>query len=60
MKRLQQYLKDVIQELKKVTWLSKEELVASTSVVIAFAIAMGLFVWGVDFALSRVLNAIMN
>jgi preprotein translocase subunit SecE len=52
MQKIQNYIKDVIQEMKKVTWPSQDELKGSTMVVIVFAIVMGVFVAGVDFILS--------
>lgn len=56
MQKFQQYIKDVIQELKKVTWPSQEELKGSTMVVIVFAIIMGCFVAGIDFGLSMLVS----
>jgi len=52
MQKFQNYIKDVIQEMKKVTWPSQEELKGSTMVVILFAIIMGIFVAAVDFGLA--------
>ncbi|HSQ41585.1 MAG TPA: preprotein translocase subunit SecE [Fibrobacteraceae bacterium] len=52
MHKFQNYIKDVIQEMKKVTWPNKDELQGSTIVVIFFAILMGVFIAGVDFLLS--------
>ena len=40
MQRLQQYLKEVVQELKKVTWPTWEELKGSTMVVIFFSVVV--------------------
>jgi len=54
MQKFQNYIKDVIQELKKVTWPTQEELKGSTVVVIFFAILMGSFVASVDFLLSQI------
>lgn len=56
MQKIQQYIKDVIQEMKKVTWPSQDELKGSTMVVIIFAILMGCFVAGVDFGLSMLVS----
>jgi preprotein translocase subunit SecE len=56
MHKFQQYIKDVIQELKKVTWPSREELKGSTLVVIVFAIIMGCFIAGVDLGLSMLFS----
>ncbi len=56
MQKFQNYIKDVIQEMKKVTWPSQDELKGSTMVVIIFAILMGCFVAGVDFGLSMLVS----
>ncbi len=56
MRKFQNYIKDVIQELKKVTWPTQDELKGSTMVVIVFAILMGCFVAGVDFCLSMLVS----
>ena len=39
-------------ELRKVVWPSRDETVKTTYVVLAFAIAMGLFFWGLDWVLT--------
>jgi preprotein translocase subunit SecE len=54
MHKFQQYIKDVIQEMKKVTWPTREELKGSTVVVIFFSIIMGCFVASMDFLLSQI------
>ena len=56
MQRLQQYLKEVVQELKKVTWPTWEELKGSTMVVIFFSIVMGLYVAAIDFGLAKIVE----
>ena len=53
MHKFQQYIKDVFQEMKKVTCPTREELKGSTIVVIFFAIIMGCFVASMDFLLSQ-------
>lgn len=52
MRKFQQYIKEVIQELKKVTWPTWEELKGSTMVVIIFSLIMGSYIAGLDFGLS--------
>ena len=39
-------------ELRKVVWPEREETIKTTYVVFAFAIAMGLFFWGLDWVLT--------
>ncbi len=59
MQRLQQYLKEVVQELKKVTWPTWEELKGSTMVVIFFSVVMGLYVAAIDFGLAKIVEAFL-
>ncbi|MDI6892656.1 MAG: preprotein translocase subunit SecE [Actinomycetota bacterium] len=54
--RLSQYLREVRRELKKVTWPSKQEIVASTIVVLIVVIFFALFIGGLDFFFAQVLR----
>jgi preprotein translocase subunit SecE len=58
MKRFQNYIKEVIQELKKVTWPTYEELKESTLVVVTFSIIMAVFIWAVDMSITGLLSVI--
>ena len=48
-----QFLKEVRQELKKVDWPSRPELVSYTIVVLATLVVTTLYVAGLDFVLSK-------
>lgn len=56
MLKFQKYIKEVIKELKKVTWPSQEELKGSTIVVVIFSIIMGSFIAAIDFSLAWVVG----
>ena len=60
MRTIQQYVKESILELKKVTWASWEELKGSTLVVMLFSVIMGLYIAGLDVAFSIVIDKIMG
>ena len=60
MRKIQQYIKESIQELKQVTWPTWEELKGSTLVVILFSVIMGLYIAGLDVGLSWVVEKIMG
>ncbi len=60
MRKIQQYVKEVIQELKKVTWPTWEELKGSTVVVIIFSVIMGLYIAGLDFGLSWIIDKFLT
>ncbi len=54
-----QFLKEAVSELKKVSWLSKKEMVASTVVIIIFVSIMAVFVSFIDLILSRIMGILL-
>ena len=48
-----QFLKEVRQELKKVDWPTRRELISYTVVVLATIIVMTTYVFGLDFVFSK-------
>ena len=54
-----EFLKEAYNELKKVSWLSKKEVVASTVVIIVFVSIMAVFVSFVDLILSRLMGILL-
>ena len=58
MKRFQNYIKDVLTELKKVTWPSWDELKGATVAVIVFSMISSLYVFGVDYFLMILFNKV--
>jgi preprotein translocase subunit SecE len=60
MKRFQNYIKDVIAELRKVTWPTREELKGSTITVIIFSIISTVYVFGVDFFLGKLVQIVLD
>ena len=60
MKTLRTYLKNVRLELRKVTWLSKDEMLGSTWVVWIFAFILCIFLFVVDFSMSGLLSKIVG
>jgi preprotein translocase subunit SecE len=51
---------DVVQELKRVTWPTREETMRLTLMVIAVSATVGVFLGLVDIAFSRVFDVILN
>ena len=51
--RAGEFLQEVRNEMKRVTWPSQREVYATTVVVILFSVLFGLYLFGVDIALSR-------
>lgn len=60
MLKIQQYIKESIQELKQVTWPTWEELKGSTMVVMLFSVVMGVYIAGLDVGLSWIVDKIMG
>ena len=48
-----EFLHDVRMEMKQVTWPSREDVVATTWVVIATVAFFGVFLWLVDLGVQR-------
>tara|TARA_Y100001960_G_scaffold292067_1_gene333964 strand:+ start:77 stop:262 length:186 start_codon:yes stop_codon:yes gene_type:complete len=45
---MKSYFSGVKLELKKVSWIGKQELIGSTMVVLVFAMILGLFLYALD------------
>jgi preprotein translocase subunit SecE len=54
-----QFLKDAFDELKRVTWLGRKEVIASTVVVIILIILIAIYVFIIDFVLSKVVAVVL-
>ena len=55
-----QALRDVRSELRKVTFPSRKETLASTVVVIVVTVVLAFFLGGVDVALARIVERILR
>ena len=60
MQRIAKYFRDVVAEMKMVTWSSRDEVVSATVLVVVFAIIMALVVWGVDEVLVKVIGFVLQ
>ncbi|MBA7596627.1 MAG: preprotein translocase subunit SecE [Calditrichaeota bacterium] len=58
-KRIQEFLKGVEFEMKKVSWPTLSELRGSTAVVLILSLLLVIFLFMVDFSLSRVVSLIL-
>ena len=54
------YAKEVVAELKKVTWPEKKEIVKATGVVLVLAITFGVIVGVFDFLFSTLIGLIVG
>jgi preprotein translocase subunit SecE len=53
MKKVVQFFRESYAELKKVVWPSRDEVVASTKVVIVSTIIIAVALWLVDFVIYQ-------
>lgn len=54
--RIRQYFREVRQELKKVVWPSRREVLAASLVVIAIIVIFSLLIGGLDFLLVKLVK----
>jgi len=58
--KTKKFISEVIVEIKKVSWSTKQELIDATKVVIISSFLLGLFIAGADFVLSKMLGFIIG
>ena len=58
--KISQYFNGVQVEMKKVTWLSKKEMLGSTVIVGIFSVMIAIFLFFVDFGLSEFVSRILG
>lgn len=56
----QVFLKEVIDELKKVVWPTRSEVTRLTGVVIVVSLIVGIFLGGIDFLLTKILEVVIK
>ncbi len=54
------FFKDIFQELKKVTWPTKEQLIKNTVTVLTVCAIIGLIIWMFDWGLSALVNTVLK
>ena len=54
--KISSYIEDVRAEVKKVNWLSKDELMGSTVIVAVFSIIMASFLFISDYSISELIS----
>lgn len=58
--RIQNFFEDIINELKKVTWPTREDLMASTKVTLFMLLVMGVVIFFFDRIFASVVMLILN
>lgn len=59
MKKIFSYFSEVLVELKKVSWPKRGEVIQLLSLVIAISAIVAIFVGGVDFGLTKILEKVV-
>jgi preprotein translocase subunit SecE len=52
------FVNDVVKEMKKVTWPTKDELKESTSIVIVVCLILAAFTYIIDMTVTQILKGI--
>ena len=60
MEKVKKFLKEVVAELRKVTWPSKDELIGSTIVTIVVSLIVAIFIGVVDRILAFGIRSIFG
>ena len=58
--KISQYFNGVQIEMKKVTWLSKQEMISSTVIVGVFSVLVAIFLFIVDFGVSQFISRLIG
>lgn len=58
--RFTKYCKEVVAELKRVTWPSKKELVGYTIAVLVFCVLVGCLCGALDFVFAQIMRLIVS
>lgn len=60
MKAIGQFFREVVEQLRQVTWPDKKTLIRLTSVVILVSVVLGLFLGGLDVAFTRSIGILLR
>jgi len=58
-KKIKDFMTGVQFEMKKVSWPTWDELRGSTMVVLGLSLILGIFLFVIDFFLSRIVNVVL-
>lgn len=54
------FFRDIIQELKKVVWPTREQLIKNTITVITVCAIIGIIIWLFDWGLSSLVKGLLR
>ena len=59
MRKLKEFLQGVRSELRRVTWPDRKLVIKATISVIIFSLVVGVYLWVLDLAFTRILSFIL-
>ncbi len=60
MKKIKKYITEVVQEIKKVSWPSKEQTINKTVLVIVVGTGVALYIGGLDLILQKTMQLLIK
>ena len=57
--KIREYYGETVQEVKKCTWPTKDELIETTIVVIVGVIALSIFIAVADYIMKQIIDTLM-
>ncbi len=60
MRQLTEYMKDVVAELKKVSWPTKQQTTNLTLLVIGVSAVVALYIGGLDFIFQKLISSLIS
>ena len=54
------FMSEVVEQVKKVTWPDRAQLQNSTGIIVAFMLAMALTIFAIDFGVRNILEAVSS
>jgi preprotein translocase subunit SecE len=60
LERWRLFVREIRNELSRVTWPSQRDVYATTVVVIVMTLMMGIYLWGLDLMLDRLVFWVMR
>jgi len=58
--KIKSFFKEVFVEMKRVSWLSKKEIIKYTMIVIGFTLVAAMFLGGLDYLFSYLLKKLIT
>jgi len=59
-KKINNYFKSIASEMKKVSWMNKQQIINSTIIVGIFSLIISVFLFVLDFGLSELVKILFN